>query len=100
MTKVGNVRYILGYAEAAKKEDVEVNFMKNRFISIVSHEFRTPLTTIMLSSDLLRRYSDNWTIEEKEKHFDRIKNTVLSMTKMIENILNITKLDEGNFFIT
>lgn len=95
--KNGDVRYILGLAKEAKKEDSEVNFMKNKFISIVSHEFRTPLTTIMLSSDLLRRYGDNWLADEKEKHYDRIKNTVLSMTKMIENILNITRLEEGNY---
>lgn len=95
--KNGEVRYILGLADEAKHSDSEVNFMKNKFISIVSHEFRTPLTTIMLSSDLLRRYGDNWLADEKDKHYDRIKNTVLSMTKMIENILNITKLDEGNY---
>jgi signal transduction histidine kinase len=97
LDKHNNVRYILGYVEEAKKYVDEINFMKTKFISIVSHEFRTPLTTIMLSSDLLRRYSAAWTNEEKNKHFDRIKNTVLSMTKMIENILNISKFDEGNF---
>jgi signal transduction histidine kinase len=74
-----------------------IEFMKNRFVSIISHEFRTPLTSIMLASDLLRYYGKSWDEAERNKHFDRIKNTVLSMTKMLENILNISKMESGNF---
>jgi len=93
----GKVSYILGICEELPFENKEISFLKNRMISILSHEFRTPLTTIMLSSDLLKRYSANWSDDEKNKHFDRIKNTVLSMTKMIEDVLNISKLESGQF---
>lgn len=67
--------------------------LKNRFISLISHEFRTPLTTIMLSTDLLKRYSFGWDEIEKNKHFDRIQNTILNMTKMLENVTTLSKIE-------
>ncbi len=67
--------------------------LKNRFISLISHEFRTPLTTIMLSADLLKRYSQAWDDNEKTKHYDRIKQTILSMTKMLENVTILSKIE-------
>ncbi len=67
--------------------------LKNRFISLISHEFRTPLTTIMLSTDLLKRYSVQWDDSEKNKHFDRIQQTILSMTKMLENVTILSRIE-------
>ncbi len=67
--------------------------LKNRFISLISHEFRTPLTTIMLSTDLLKRYSMQWDDGEKNKHFDRIQQTILSMTKMLENVTILSRIE-------
>ncbi len=67
--------------------------LKNRFIMLISHEFRTPLTTIMLSADLLKRYSMGWDQEEKNKHYDRIQQTILSMTKMLENVSILSRLE-------
>lgn len=75
----------------------ELNKLKNTFVSMISHEFRTPLTTITLSNDLLRRYSEKLTQEEKNKHYDRIQSTVLKMTKLLENVLIIGKLESGQF---
>ncbi len=75
-----------------KKQKV-LSELKNRFISLISHEFRTPLTTIMLSADLLKRYSNSWEQEEKNKHYDRIQQTILSMTKMLENVAILSRLE-------
>ncbi len=81
----------------ALEKQKDLNVLKHRFIHMISHEFRTPLTSIMLSSDLLRRYSDNWTVEEKAKHFDRIQSTVLSMTHLLENVLTVDKLESDKY---
>ncbi|MFW6232983.1 MAG: PAS domain S-box protein, partial [Bacteroidota bacterium] len=81
----------------ALEKQKELNMLKTQFISMISHEFRTPLTTIMLSADLLRRYKDRWPEEEKEKHFQRIQDTVHKMTRLMENVLIIGKMDTGKF---
>lgn len=75
----------------------ELTKLKGSFVSMISHEFRTPLTTIQLSTDLLRRYSDKWTEEERNKQFDRIQATMLKMTKLMENVLIIGKIESGQF---
>jgi PAS domain S-box-containing protein len=81
----------------ALEKQKDLNVLKHRFIHMISHEFRTPLTSIMLSTDLLRRYSDNWTVEEKAKHFDRIQNTILGMTHLLENVLTVDKLESDKY---
>lgn len=75
------------------KKQKSLSQLKNRFISLISHEFRTPLTTIMLSTDLLKRYSIAWDDSEKNKHYDRIQNTILSMTKMLENVTILSRIE-------
>lgn len=82
----------------ALERQKELNTLKTQFISMISHEFRTPLTTIMLSTDLLSRYSDKWSKEESSKHFARIKDTILKMTQLMENVLIIGRIDSGKFF--
>jgi PAS domain S-box-containing protein len=79
----------------AKEKDL--NILKTRFISMISHEFRTPLTAIMLSTDLLKRYGGQWDDGEKQKHFDRIQNTVLRMTQLMESVLTIGRMEAGKF---
>ena len=64
---------------------------------MISHEFRTPLTSIMLSADLLKRYGDKWNVDEKMKHFDRIQSTIMNMTQLMENVLIIDRIDSGIF---
>lgn len=81
----------------ALEKQKELNMLRTQFISMISHEFRTPLTSIMLSTDLLKRYSDKWDDEEKEKHFKRIQDTILKMTQLMENVLLIGRMDSGRF---
>lgn len=80
----------------ALEKEKELNQMKSRFISMISHEFRTPLTAIMLSTDLLKTYGSTWSNEEREKHFKRIQATVLSMTQLMEKVLTLGHLESGN----
>lgn len=81
----------------ALEKEKELGLLKNRFVSMISHEIRTPLTSIMLSTDLLRRHGDIMQKEEREKYYDRIQDTVLRITKLLENVLTISRLEEGKF---
>lgn len=80
---------------ATLKKQKELNLIRNHFVSLISHEYRTPLTSIMLSVDILRRYGDNWDSREKEKHFQRIQDTILRMTQMMENVLILGNIESG-----
>jgi len=80
--------------EAVRKEK-ELNELKSRFVSMASHEFRTPLTTILSSLSLATKYGELNDTEKQLKHISRIKNSVTNLTDILNDILSISKLEEG-----
>ncbi|HEY9832298.1 MAG TPA: ATP-binding protein [Stenomitos sp.] len=80
--------------ETLKKEK-ELNELKSRFISTASHEFRTPLTAILGSAELLECYSNQWSEEKKQIHFERIYSRVKHMTQMLDDVLLVGKAEAG-----
>lgn len=82
-------------SEALKKE-IELNELKSKFISMVSHEYRTPLQSIMLSTELLRDYSDRLNEESRMKQFDTIKNSIATLNSMLDDILLLNKSERKN----
>jgi PAS domain S-box-containing protein len=80
--------------ETLKKEK-ELSELKSRFISTASHEFRTPLTTILGSAELLEYYSQKWSEEKKLVHFERIYAHVKHMTQMLDDVLLVGKAEAG-----
>lgn len=79
----------------ALAKEKELNELKSSFISMTSHEFRTPLTTILGSAELLEHYSDKWTQEKKINHLQRIQTNVKRLVHLLDNILLIGKADAG-----
>ncbi|MBX7051395.1 MAG: PAS domain-containing sensor histidine kinase [Flavobacteriales bacterium] len=77
------------------EKEKELNEMKTRFISMASHEFRTPLSTIMSSVSLIGKYPKEEDQEKREKHINRIKNAVSGLTEILNDFLSIGKLEEG-----
>jgi signal transduction histidine kinase len=73
----------------------ELAELKGRFVSMTSHEFRTPLSAILSSSEMLAAYAERWPNEKKAEHFGRIRHAVLGMTRMLDGILLIGKSDAG-----
>ncbi|MEY3870620.1 MAG: hybrid sensor histidine kinase/response regulator [Microcoleaceae cyanobacterium] len=78
------------------KEQQEINELKSRFVSMVSHEFRTPLATIALSAGLLDKYAHKWQLEKQKVHFSRIISSVQQMTELLNDILTIGQVESGN----
>ncbi|MEY2898505.1 MAG: hypothetical protein RL138_558, partial [Bacteroidota bacterium] len=79
----------------ALEKERELNEMKSRFVSMASHEFRTPLATILSSLSLVTKYGE---INEKEKqsvHINKIKSSVNNLTDILNDVLSVSKLDEG-----
>ncbi len=79
----------------ALAKEKELNELKSRFISMTSHEFRTPLTTILGSSELLEHYSHKLTEEKKLNHLHRIQTTVKHLAHLLDDVLLIGKADAG-----
>lgn len=77
----------------ALKSEKELGDLKSGFVTLASHEFRTPLSTILSSTYLLEQYSGE--NEKTGKHIQRIKNAVSGMKSILEDFLSLGKLEEG-----
>ncbi|MCX6147542.1 MAG: PAS domain-containing sensor histidine kinase [Candidatus Kapabacteria bacterium] len=73
-----------------------LNELKSRFVTTASHEFRTPLATILTSISLLGKYKREDEQENRERHINRIKSTVVNLTQILSDFLSIDKLEEGH----
>ena len=80
--------------EALDKEKL-LNEIKSRFVSMASHEFRTPLSAVLSSAALLSKYTKEDDQEKRNKHIDRIKDSVKHLNDILEDFLSLGKLDEG-----
>lgn len=73
----------------------ELNELKTRFVSTASHEFRTPLTTILSSLSLISKYGEHNEKEKQNKHIERIKSAVMHLTDILNDVLSLSSLEEG-----
>jgi len=76
-------------------KEKELGELKTRFISMASHEFRTPLTTILSSAELLEHYSRQWTEDKKLEHFRRIQTATKNMMGLLDDVLVMGKVEAG-----
>lgn len=79
----------------ALEREKELSELKSRFVSMASHEFRTPLTTIASSSELIKLYTDTAQQTKREKHLHRIQSAVTNLTGILGDFLSLSKLEEG-----
>ena len=79
----------------ALEKEKELNELKSRFVSMASHEFRTPLTTVLSSASLISRYPREDQQPNREKHVNRIKSAVANLTGILNDFLSLSKLEEG-----
>ena len=73
----------------------ELSELKSRFISTTSHEFRTPLASILSSTELLEYYLDKLSFQKRRELFEQIKTSTKRMTSMLDDILTINKAEAG-----
>jgi PAS domain S-box-containing protein len=78
------------------EKERELNDMKSKFVTVASHEFRTPLATILSSASLIGRYMHTEDDEKRQKHVQRIKSAVNNLTEILNDFLSIGKLEEGH----
>ncbi|GGE70046.1 PAS domain S-box-containing protein [Pedobacter psychrotolerans] len=88
--------------EAAKEnmsalfqKEKELNQLKTRFVSMASHEFRTPLSSMQLSASLIDKYTVKQDAVNVEKHTAKIKNSINNLTTILNDFLSLEKLEAG-----
>jgi PAS domain S-box-containing protein len=79
----------------ALEKEKELNELKSRFVSMTSHEFRTPLAAILSSTELLEDYGDRMDKAERAELMSNVKGAVRRMTEMLDQVLLIGKVDAG-----
>lgn len=83
----------------AFEKERELNELKSKFVSIASHEFRTPLSAVLSSASLISQYKEKGEIEKIGKHVSRIKSSVSHLTSILNDFLSLGKLEEGKIEI-
>jgi PAS domain S-box-containing protein len=76
-------------------DERELNELKTRFVSMVSHDFRTPLTIIRSSADILQRYQAQLDEERKSKQFEKIYGQIERMTALLNDVIAVNQADAG-----
>ena len=79
----------------ALNKEKDLNEMKSRFVSMASHEFRTPLTTMMSSLSLVTKYGEQNDKVNQSKHVTKIKTSINNLTDILNDFLSVSRLEEG-----
>ena len=82
------------------EKEKELSKLKNRFLSMASHEFRTPLSTVQLSASLIERYAEPFKSDPISKHVSKIKNSVMNLTAILNDFLYVEKLEVGKMMVS
>ncbi|MFM1820553.1 MAG: hypothetical protein RLZZ402_912 [Bacteroidota bacterium] len=81
--------------EISLEKEKVLGDLKTRFVSMASHEFRTPLTSILGSATLIEKYAKAEDQPKREQHINRIKSSVSHLTEILEEFLSVGKLEDG-----
>lgn len=92
---IGELEKTKAFLNESLAKERELNELKSRFVSMASHEFRTPLATIQSSLALVKKYGELNEIEKQDKHILKIKASVNNLTDILTDFLSVSKLEEG-----
>lgn len=86
--------------QRALQNERKLGEMRSNFFSMTSHQFRTPLSTILLSAELLQKYGPRWDDQKRSEHLGRIQDASKRLNSMLEDILVIGRVESGRFVCT
>lgn len=77
------------------RREQELNEMKSRFVSLASHEFKTPLSVILSSASLIEKYQAPEDLDKRNRHLQRIKSNVGNLRQILNDFLSVDQLEKG-----
>jgi len=95
-TDITERKQLEAYLRQSLENEKEINYLKSRFLTMVSHEFRTPLATILSSADLLEFYVEQSQKENALNHVERLQSAAEYMTQMLNDVLLMEYAKTGN----
>ncbi|HEX2845464.1 MAG TPA: PAS domain-containing sensor histidine kinase [Chitinophagaceae bacterium] len=100
------LKYAIRQLEISREElyrslekEKELSELKSRFVSMASHEFRTPLSTVLSSAYLLEQYTTGADSTKQQKHIQRIVSSVNMLTDILNDFLSVGKIEEGKIHV-
>jgi PAS domain S-box-containing protein len=81
--------------QAGLQKEKELNELKSRFVSNASHEFRTPLASILLISDVLKKYWSQLEPDQIEARIDKIIDQITHLSRIVDKVFEISKFQQG-----
>ncbi|MEI6138846.1 MAG: PAS domain S-box protein [Mariniphaga sp.] len=84
---------------ATVAKEKELNDLKSRFVSVASHEFRTPLATILITNEALAAYWKRMDQEQIDTRLQIIKDQVVHLTNVVTDVMQIAKIQEGKISV-
>lgn len=84
----------------ALAKEKQLNELKSRFVSLASHEFRTPLSTVLSSLSLIEKYDQSEHSDKKLKHYKRIRSSVRHLTNILNDFLSLEKVEAGKVYVS
>ena len=104
--RTGELKYAIQQLEISREElyrslekEKELSELKSRFVSMASHEFRTPLSTVLSSAYLLEQYNTGADSTKQQKHIQRIVSSVNMLTDILNDFLSVGKIEEGKIHV-
>jgi signal transduction histidine kinase len=85
--------------QKALEKEKDLNELKSRFVSMASHEFRTPLSTVLSSAYLVQKYISTEEQPNRDKHLNRIVSSVNMLTDILNDFLSLGKIEEGKIHL-
>lgn len=83
----------------ALQKERELKELKSRFVMTVSHQFRTPLTAIQSSKELLKNYGDRMTPEQRDQRYDQLEQAINDITRLIEDAVMMNRMTEDDLLL-
>lgn len=84
----------------ALQQEKNLNEMKSRFLSMASHEFKTPLSAILSSASILKRYTESDQQDKREKHIEKIKRMIRQLNDVLNDFLSVERLEGNDIEVT
>jgi signal transduction histidine kinase len=96
MTTLAQLEHRSEELAQALAAEQELGELKSRFVSMASHEFRTPLTAVLSSAALIEKYPETGQQAQRQRHIERIRQSVNHLNDILEEFLSVGRIEEGN----